>query len=112
MPAAGATAIGTGGRFGGQEAIDLSVCLTLLKKTIVTFPLLIMIVLYLIRSNMATQDHSTQQPNMTRMQATNASPEAIMDDFQATPRPELQEFTDSQLGRKITQALKNASIGL
>ena len=59
MPAAGATAIGTG-RIPGQEAIDLSVCIAILKKTIVAMPVVIMIILYLIRRNM-TQPPDEQQ---------------------------------------------------
>ena len=57
MPAAGASTIGTG-RLPGQEAIDLSVCLAILKKAIVAIPLLIMIVLYLIRCNMPSDTNS------------------------------------------------------
>ena len=54
--------------FTGQEAIDLSVCLAILKKAIVAIPLLIMIVLYLIRCNMTPENQTepTATPNETK----------------------------------------------
>ena len=58
MPAghgAGATQIN-----GGPEVIDLKVCMSLLKKTIVFFPLLIMVVIFLIKAYLTT-DVKTQQ---------------------------------------------------
>ena len=64
MPAAGATTIGTG-RLPGQEAIDLSVCLAILKKAIVMIPVLIMIILYLIKNNMAYTEETDALSNST-----------------------------------------------
>ena len=58
MPAgggAGATQLN-----GGPEVIDLKVCMSLLKKTIVFFPLLIMVVIFLIKAYLTT-DVKTQQ---------------------------------------------------
>ena len=37
-------------RFNGQEVLDLGVCLQIVKKALVTLPIIIMIVLYVIRS--------------------------------------------------------------
>ena len=37
-------------RFNGQEVLDLGVCLQIVKKALVTIPIIIMIVLYVIRS--------------------------------------------------------------
>ena len=45
MPAGGAVATG----IGGEDVIDLGVCIKLLKKSIVLIPLLIMLVIFLIR---------------------------------------------------------------
>ena len=79
MPAAGATAIGTA-RLPGQDPIDLGVCMAILKKAIVGIPVLIMIILYLIRSNIPEKsnprdktinnnDHVviTEQVNLTNL---------------------------------------------
>lgn len=46
MPAGGAAA---SSGVPGSDAIDLSVCINLLKKGIVLFPLFIMLIIYLIR---------------------------------------------------------------
>ena len=59
MPAgggAGATQLN-----GGPEVIDLKVCMSLLKKTIVFFPLLIMVVIFLIKAYLTTDPVKTQQ---------------------------------------------------
>ena len=56
MPAGGAATIGTGRV--GQEALDLSVCLAILKKAIVLIPVLIMVILYLIRTQMSTEPNA------------------------------------------------------
>ena len=37
-------------RFNGQEVLDLGVCLQIVKKALVTLPIIIKIVLYVIRS--------------------------------------------------------------
>ena len=71
--------------FSGQEAIDLSVCLAILKKAIVAIPLLIMIVLYLIRCNM-TPENQTEPA--------------------ATPN-EAKIFDDPNLSLNDTQNLEN-----
>ncbi len=58
MPAgggAGATQLN-----GGPEVIDLKVCMSLLKKTIVFFPLLIMVVIFLIKAYLTTDPVKTQ----------------------------------------------------
>ena len=55
--------------FPGQEAIDLSVCLAILKKAIVAIPLLIMIILYLIRCNMTPENQT--EPAATPNEAKN-----------------------------------------
>ena len=67
--------------FSGQEAIDLSVCLAILKKAIVAIPLLIMIILYLIRCNM-TQENQTE-PTATPNEAKSMifeDPNLILND--------------------------------
>ena len=86
MPAAGATAgIGTG-RLPGQEVIDLSVCLAILKKAIVTIPVLIMIILYLIRSNMSeTSQHH---------RVTTGSPISFSNETETTTTP-LSDIIDT-----------------
>ena len=48
MPAGG----GAAGQLPGQDAIDLKVCMNLLKKAIVLLPLLIMLIIFIIRKTM------------------------------------------------------------
>ena len=57
MPAGGGGATQLNG---SPEVIDLKVCMSLLKKTIVFFPLLIMVVIFLIKAYLTT-DVKTQQ---------------------------------------------------
>ena len=80
--------------FPGQEAIDLSVCLAILKKAIVAIPLLIMIVLYLIRCNMTPENQT--EPAATPNEAK------IFDDSN-----EAKIFDDPNLSLNDTQNLEN-----
>ncbi len=55
---------------GGPEVIDLKVCMSLLKKTIVLFPLLIMIVIFLVRAYLTTDTKAAQLVRITRFTFT------------------------------------------
>jgi len=101
MPAAGASTIGTG-RLPGQEAIDLSVCLAILKKAIVAIPLLIMIVLYLIRCNMPSEDQTTLDPTDSFISKTNAPNLTVNDNSNFTQN---FENTEEQLLKKQKEPL-------
>jgi len=52
MPAGGGAA--TTQISGGVEVIDLKVCMKILKKTIVLFPLAIMIIIFLVKAFLTT----------------------------------------------------------
>ena len=53
-------------RFNGQEVLDLGVCLQIVKKALVTIPIIIMIVLYVIRSYAhATKDSIATNSSLT-----------------------------------------------
>ena len=55
MPAAATTISGRP----GQEALDLSVCVAILKKALVLIPILVMIIVYLIQNHLP-EDQSEQ----------------------------------------------------
>jgi len=58
MPAGRGTASQIGG---GQEIIDLKVCMSLLKRTIVLFPLLIMVIIFLVKAHLTTYPKDFKQ---------------------------------------------------
>ena len=53
-------------RFQGQEVLDLGVCLQILKKLIVCIPILIMIILYVIRSTAHPHEESEKLFNISK----------------------------------------------
>ena len=55
MPA-GASAAASHGQFPGQEALDLKVCMNILKKAIVLIPVFIMLIIYVIRVTLTHHD--------------------------------------------------------
>ncbi len=61
MPEPGQTAIGTA-RLPGQDPLDLSVCMAILKKAIVFIPVVIMIILYIIRASTPDNNANPDTP--------------------------------------------------
>ena len=98
MPAAGATAIGTG-RIPGQEAIDLSVCIAILKKAIVAIPVVIMIILYLIRRNL-TYDNPEEPVSVFNDTST------LFEDINTTNDPFEAVVRDQDVTKRLRRLLK------
>ena len=68
MPSTATESNGTS-RFQGQEVLDLGVCLQIVKKALVTIPIIIMIVLYVIRSTAHAREELAA--NSTLIQVTD-----------------------------------------
>jgi hypothetical protein len=72
MPRAGAANIGAG-RGAGQDALDLSICIAILKKALVIIPIIIMILIYLISSQIPKHNKDKDVTNIVITGLNNSS---------------------------------------